>query len=64
MRKILTLTLCLILFSSVLTAATNGKISGRCYKEESGEPLIGANVVVEGTRLGSFTRSRTDTMLF
>ncbi len=55
MRKILTLTLCLILFSSVLTAATNGKISGRVYKEESGEPLVGANVVVEGTSMGSFT---------
>ena len=55
MRKILQLIICLVLLSSVLMAGTYGKISGRVVNAENDEPLIGANVMVQGTGLGSFT---------
>ncbi|QQS35392.1 MAG: TonB-dependent receptor [Ignavibacteriales bacterium] len=34
-------------------AGTTGKISGRITDSETGEPLLGANVVIEGTYLGA-----------
>ncbi|MEA2078096.1 MAG: carboxypeptidase-like regulatory domain-containing protein [Candidatus Marinimicrobia bacterium] len=55
MRKILHIIICLVLLSSVLMAGTYGKISGRVVNTENDEPLIGANVQIEGTGLGSFT---------
>ena len=55
MRKILQLIICLVLMSSVLMAGTTGKITGRIVNAENDEPLVGANVMVEGTGLGSFT---------
>lgn len=36
-------------------AGTTGKITGRVYDVSTGEPLIGANVVVIGTMLGAVT---------
>ena len=48
----------LIYFFSVFSftlAGVTGKISGRIIDKESGEPLIGANVIVEGTSLGAST---------
>ena len=47
--------LCLLifsLFSLSLTAQTTGKLSG-IVKNKAGEPLIGANVLVDGTALGA-----------
>ena len=41
-------------FNSVF-AGTTGKLSGRVTNKETGEPLIGANVMVEGTVLGAAT---------
>ena len=55
MRKILHIILCLVLLSSALMAGTYGKISGRVVNAENNEPLVGANVMVQGTGLGSFT---------
>ena len=41
--------------SNYIWAGTTGKLSGRVTNRETGEPLIGANVMVEGTVLGAAT---------
>ena len=45
----------IMLMLHVLSAGTTGKISGRVTDKETGEPLIGANVMVDGTPLGAAT---------
>ncbi|MEE9432409.1 MAG: carboxypeptidase-like regulatory domain-containing protein [Melioribacteraceae bacterium] len=45
----------LILFNSNVFPGTTGKISGRVIDAESGLPLPGANVIVEGTTIGAAT---------
>ena len=40
---------------SSLIAGTSGKISGVVTNQENGEPLIGCNVMVDGTSLGAAT---------
>jgi len=56
MKKSLTL---LLLFTFVLAigiyAGTTGKIAGRGTDSQTGEPLAGVNVVVEGTSMGAAT---------
>jgi len=50
--------LSLIIFISlvnILYAGTTGKIAGRILDKETGEPLPGVNILVEGTTLGSTT---------
>jgi outer membrane receptor protein involved in Fe transport len=44
-----------VLLSSMLSAQTTGKISGIITDAQTGEPLIGVNVVVMGTSLGAAT---------
>jgi outer membrane receptor protein involved in Fe transport len=44
-----------ILLVPVLLFAQDGKLRGKVTDNESGEPLIGANVLVEGTSLGAST---------
>ena len=52
----LTLTLTLALFiSGSVFAQTSGKLRGVVSDESTGEALIGANVIVDGTSLGSAT---------
>jgi outer membrane receptor protein involved in Fe transport len=41
-------------------AQTTGKISGRVTDAGTGEPLIGANVIVQGTSMGSVTDASGD----
>jgi len=52
----------LLLFSAVnfLFAANTGKIAGRVTDGETGEPLPGVNVYIEGTALGSATDENGD----
>lgn len=38
-----------------IQAATTGKIRGRVVDKETGDPLIGANVIIDGTQLGAST---------
>ena len=45
----------LVLSSALLLAQTAGKISGTVVDKGSGEPLIGANVLVAGTNMGAAT---------
>ena len=47
--------LILISFSSASQAGTTGKLAGYVKDKDSGEPLFGANVVIEGTYLGAAT---------
>ncbi|HVO72435.1 MAG TPA: carboxypeptidase-like regulatory domain-containing protein, partial [Ignavibacteriaceae bacterium] len=42
-------------FADINFAGTTGKIAGRVTDKETGEPLPGVNLVVEGTTLGSTT---------
>ncbi|RKY52582.1 MAG: TonB-dependent receptor, partial [Candidatus Neomarinimicrobiota bacterium] len=56
MRKILVATFCLLLFSiTFIYAGVTGKISGRVVDATTGEPLVGVNVVIEGTTMGAAT---------
>jgi len=48
--------LLLFIFSTVI-AQTTGKISGRVIDKDTGAPLIGTNIVVEGTQMGGATDS-------
>ncbi|MFQ6617730.1 MAG: TonB-dependent receptor domain-containing protein, partial [Fidelibacterota bacterium] len=42
-----------IIFATDIYAGTTGKITGTVTDAESGEPLPGANIIVEGTTLGA-----------
>ena len=49
------LSLLLILFNGQGFAGTTGKISGKIIDATTGEPLIGANVIIMSTNLGAAT---------
>lgn len=51
MIRLFIISMCLL--HSVLYAATTGKISGRITDEQTGDPLIGVNVILEGTMQGA-----------
>ncbi|MEW6193565.1 MAG: TonB-dependent receptor [Bacteroidota bacterium] len=53
LRKIWFVITLLLLVVSSMNAQTTGKISGKILDDQTGEPLIGVNVIIEGTRLGS-----------
>ena len=48
------LILLFVLSSSLLNAQTSGKLSG-IVTDEKGDPLVGANVLIDGTNLGAAT---------
>ena len=52
MRKILVL---IFLIQIIAFAGTTGKLSGSIKDAQTGEPLIGANIVIEGTNFGAAT---------
>ena len=54
-RKIFTLIVLCSLVGTFTLAQTTGRISGKVVDQQSGEPLIGANVLVEGTSYGAAT---------
>jgi len=47
--------LLLILFTCSFTFSQNGRISGKVTDQKTGEPLIGANIIIVGTSLGAAT---------
>jgi hypothetical protein len=53
-RRIFLASSLLLLFSG-LTFAQDGKLRGKVTDKETGDPLIGANVVIKGTTLGAST---------
>lgn len=52
-KKLLLVFLLCVLVPISLFAGTTGKISGRVVDKETGEPLSGANIMIEGTSLGA-----------
>ena len=54
-RKVYIFFLVVLFFFNSVFAGTTGKLSGSVTNKETGEPLIGANVMVEGTVLGAAT---------
>lgn len=56
MKKILMLLIVSFLFySNIMFAGITGKITGRITDAESGEPLVGVNILINGTQLGAAT---------
>jgi len=49
------LTLALVILSTLVAFAGNGKITGVVKDGATGEPVVGANVVLEGTLMGAAT---------
>jgi len=60
-KKILLLSVVCYLITTInLNAGTQGKLAGRVIDLQSGDPLVGANVYLEGTSLGSSTNEDGD----
>lgn len=55
MSKLFKIALFLVVFLPLITFAQTGKIVGKVIDLETGEILIGANVIVGGTQLGAAT---------
>ncbi len=53
MRRVLGLFMLTLLVPVLIFAGTTGKIAGRVVAAETGEPLPGANVIIEGTTMGA-----------
>ncbi|MCK7523093.1 MAG: carboxypeptidase-like regulatory domain-containing protein [Ignavibacteriales bacterium] len=52
MRKILLL---FLLVPFIIYSGTTGKLAGTIKDAQTGEPLVGANVIIEGTNFGAAT---------
>lgn len=63
MSRILQFTLMLVLFIPLLTFAQTGKIVGKVTDAQSGEALIGANVLIDGTNFGAATDVNGDYLI-
>ncbi|MBK7107041.1 MAG: TonB-dependent receptor [Ignavibacteriae bacterium] len=48
-------TLAFLLLPIFISAQTTGKISGKITDMDTGEPLIGVNILIEGTQIGAAT---------
>ena len=55
MKRLSTFLLILLISSITVHAATKGKIKGSITDADTGEPLIGANVIIQGTSQGAAT---------
>lgn len=55
MKKLLFLTISLILSSAFTSNAQNGKVRGKVIEDANGLPIIGANVFVKNTTTGTIT---------
>ena len=54
-KKVLSIIAILSLFASFAFAGITGKITGRVTDVSTGQPLIGANILIEGTSIGAAT---------
>jgi outer membrane receptor protein involved in Fe transport len=55
LQSILVILLLLLISASTGWSGTTGKIAGTITDKETGEPLIGANIIVEGMSMGAAT---------
>ena len=53
MRKIIIITILLV--PNFIYSGTTGKLAGTIKDAQTGEPLVGANVIIEGTNFGAAT---------
>ncbi len=60
MKRIVYGVIGLFCFSTILFAGTAGKVAGRVIDARTKEPLVGANVIIEGTLKGSSTDADGD----
>lgn len=63
MTRLLKITFVLFVCLPFIAFAQTGKIVGNVTDLETGEPLIGANVIVEGTQLGAATDIQGDYLI-
>jgi hypothetical protein len=54
-RKLMVMLLIAAMVPLAVFAGTTGKIAGTVTDKQSGEPLVGVNVVIVGTTLGAAT---------
>lgn len=54
-KKLLLILLCSLVLTVSLTAGTTGKLAGYVKDASNGEPLIGVNIILEGTTYGAAT---------
>jgi len=54
-RRLFLLISLFILVPKILFSGTTGKIVGRAIDQDTGDPLIGVNIILEGTMLGAAT---------
>jgi len=52
-RRIFTIGFIVLIFSCLSYGQSNGKIAGRVIDANTGEPIVGANIIIEGTSLGA-----------
>jgi len=57
-KTIVMLATSFVLLHAMVMAATTGKISGVVVDAKTGQPLIGANVLIEGTQLGGISDAK------
>ena len=62
-RRIFYVLFFLILIPTLLSAGTRGRIKGTVVDLQTGEPLIGANVIVMGTSIGAATDANGEFLL-
>jgi hypothetical protein len=62
-RKILYFLLFLALVPALTMAGTKGRIKGTVVDLQTGEPLIGANVIVVGSSIGAATDANGEFVL-
>lgn len=53
MQRFVTILLLTVFAGAMLFAGTTGKISGTVKDSQTGDPIIGATILIEGTRLGA-----------
>ena len=62
MKSILNIT-CILLLQQILFGGTTGKLSGILIDKENGEPLIGCNIILEGTYHGTASNEKGEYIL-
>jgi hypothetical protein len=55
MNRLITVLFFILLLPGIVLAGTTGKLKGKVTDQQTGEPLIGANVLVIGTSFGAAT---------
>ena len=57
MKSILNI-ICILMLHGILFGGTTGKLSGTLIDKETGEPLIGCNIIIEDTYLGTSSNEK------